>query len=249
MVRCSSFSTAATGTPGGLAVVDAALMTALIEVQTTGRVTASRREPRAPTAVDAALVRHALDGWFAGLSDAGEGQRWPAVLGPVPDLRAALLKLEEGRWTETRVDLDLGGGKREGRLSLYLPVPREARRDDPAALQTVVLPVETVLDAVLCRVRVPLRTVLSLAPGQLLPLPGSACAASGSRRRWAASWRRCTWARAAASAPCGSCRPTRRTAAAPGRGGSALPPLAGAPGLPDLPPPRLPDLGLPPISL
>jgi flagellar motor switch protein FliM len=160
------------GEPGGLAVVDAALMTALIEVQTTGRVTAARREPRVPTAVDAALVRHALDGWFAGLTEAGEGQSWPLILGPVPDLRAALLKLEEGRWTETRVDLDLGGGKREGRLSLYLPLPQEVRRDDPAALRTVVLPVETVLDAVVCRIRVPLQTVLSLAPGQLVPLPG-----------------------------------------------------------------------------
>jgi flagellar motor switch protein FliM len=263
------------GGPGGLAVVDPALLTALIEVQTTGRVTSGRRDPRRPTAVDAALVRHALDDWFAGLTEAGGHETpLPPVFGPATDVRAALLKLEEGRWTETWVDLDLGGGKRVGRLGLYLPLPQEARRDDPAALREVILPVETTMEAVLGRIRVPLKTVLTLSPGQVLPLPDV------SVRRIGLEAPR---GRSVAQVHLGQSRGFRavrilppeakdgppgppqlspgidgRTlfpdlaegpAAAPGRGGSALPPLAGAPGLPDLPPPGLPDLGLPPISL
>lgn len=160
--------------PTGLAVLDAALLAGLVEVQTTGRVSSGRREPRRPTAVDAALSRPALDGWLAGVAEARGDGVWPVAGAAPPDLRAALLKLEEGAWTETRVDLDLGGGKRSGRLRLFRPVRSEAETspDRRADLRGAVLPLETTLEAVLCRVRVPLGTVASLEPGQLVPLPG-----------------------------------------------------------------------------
>jgi flagellar motor switch protein FliM len=255
------FLTDAFGGPGGLAVIDAALVAALVEVQTTGRVTSSRREPRPATAVDAALVRHALDAWLSGLADAGGEMSAPSVHGQAPDVRAALLRLEEGRWTETQVDLDLGGGRRSGRLTLYVPLPREARQDDPATLREVVLPVETVMDAVLCRVRLPLRSVLSLAPGQTVPLPG-------------VSVRRITLeaplGRAVAQVHLGQSRGFRAVRILPSEAGDEgtatsrsaprpsgedlLPDLApGAPGpesagLPPLPPAGLPDLGPPPLA-
>jgi flagellar motor switch protein FliM len=162
------------GEPAGLAVADAALLAGLIEVLTTGRVTATRREPRRATAVDAALAGHVIDGWLAGVAEARGDGRWLPVGEPPPDLRAALLKLEEGSWTETRVELDLAGGKRTGRLSLYHPatVPRQVRASGSDGLRPVLMPVETVLEAVLCRVRVPLGVVTALEPGQLVPLPG-----------------------------------------------------------------------------
>jgi flagellar motor switch protein FliM len=161
------------GSPAGLAVLDPSLLVGLIEMQTTGRVSSGRRDPRRPTAVDAALARHALDGWLSGVADARGEARW-LTGASVPDLRTALLKLEEGRWTETRVDLDLCSGKRSGRLQLFRPVPVAAvtHPAEPEGLQAVLLPVETRLEAVLCRVRIPLGTVVSLSPGELVPLQG-----------------------------------------------------------------------------
>ena len=161
------------GSPAGLAVVDPSLLVGLIEVQTTGRVSSGRRDPRRPTAVDAALARHALDGWLSGVADARGEARW--LTGAwMPDLRTALLKLEEGQWTETCIDLDLVSGKRSGRLQLFRPVAvvTDTRPAAPEALQAVLLPIETRLEAVLCHVRLPLGTVASLSPGQLVPLPG-----------------------------------------------------------------------------
>ncbi len=264
------------GGPGGLAVLDPALLTALIEVQTTGRVTSGRRDPRRPTAVDAALARHALDDWFAGLTEAGGHETpLPPVFGQAPDVRAALLKLEEGRWTEMRVELDLGGGKRAGRLTLYLPLPQEVRKDDPAALREVILPVETTMEAVLGRVRLPLRTVLTLTPGQVLPLPGV------SVRRIALEAPR---GRSVAQVHLGQSRgfravrilppeakedppgpphlppgadgrplfPDLAEAGTAARARPGLPSLTGAPGLPDPAAPGLPDLppaGLPDLPL
>lgn len=160
------------GPPNGLAVVDPALVTGLIEVQTTGRISSGRRDPRRPTAVDAALAGHAIDGWLTGVAEARGEARW-STGALMPDLRAALLKLEEGQWSETRVDLDLGGGRRTGRLRLYRPVPLAAKAGPapPEAMQALLHPLETTLDAVLCRIRLPLGTVVSLAPGQVIPLP------------------------------------------------------------------------------
>lgn len=161
------------GLPTGLAVLDEGLLAALIEVQTTGRVFSGRREPRPPTAVDAALARPAIDDWLAGVAEARGQGLWPRAGAAPPDLRAALLKLEEGRWVETRVDLDLGGGRRTGRLRLFLPIRAPAPASAEAgSLAAAVLPVETSLEAVLARIRVPLGTVVALEPGQLLPLPG-----------------------------------------------------------------------------
>lgn len=160
------------GAPGGLAIVDPALLAALIEVQTTGSVTSGRRDPRRPTAVDAALSRHVIDGWMAGVAEASGDGYWPVTGAFLPDLRTALLKLEEGRWTETRVDLDLGGGKRSGRLLVFRPVRQtQHRAAEPDGMCAMLMPVETALDAVLCRLRLPLGSVASLARGQLVPLP------------------------------------------------------------------------------
>lgn len=157
----------------GIAIVDTVLRTALVEMQTTGTVATSRIEPRAPTAVDAALVRHVLDDWLAAFSDA-QGEEVPPSIGRAyPDLRHALLKLEEGDYRETRLVLDLGGGKRTGVLRL-LKLVAEARKApaDDDAMKTTVMPAEASMQAVLCRLRIPLGKMMDLSPGVLLPLDG-----------------------------------------------------------------------------
>jgi flagellar motor switch protein FliM len=162
------------GVASGLAVLDAALLATLIEVQTTGRVSAQRREPRRGTSVDAALAGHVVDTWLAAISEARGNPAPPFTAGAAPDLRTALLKLEEGDWAATVIDLDFGGGKRSGRLAIYLPLPasRSTAAATTDAIHTAVLPVETTLEAVLCRIRVPLGTIVGLELGQVVHLPG-----------------------------------------------------------------------------
>lgn len=159
------------GRQAGLVVVDAAARAALIEVQTTGKVGSGRMDPRPPTAVDATLVRHVLDDWLAAVWDA-RGEAVPPCTGrPFRDLRAALLKLEEGAYRETRLDLDFGAGRRTGTVRLLLEVPGAATAvQEEASLRTVLTPVESAIEAVLGRVQVPLGVILNLAPGDVLPL-------------------------------------------------------------------------------
>jgi hypothetical protein len=194
----------------------------------------------------------------------------PSVFGQAPDVRSALLKLEEGGWSETQIDLDLGGGKRAGRLTLYMPLPQEARQDaPPAALHDVVSPVETVMDAVLCRVRLPLGSVLHFAPGQLVPLPGVsvrrisleaplgrpvAQVHLGQSRGFRAvrilppdAGNDPPLAHRPMLRPTGEDLLPHLAPGAPAPAGSGLPPLPGV-DLPPLPQAGLPDLGLPPLS-
>lgn len=163
----------AEGQQAGLAIVDTAARAALIEVQTTGKVGSGRIDPRPPTAVDAALLRHILDDWLAAFGDA-RGQPVPPFAGRAfPDPRSAMLALEEGAYRETRLEIDFGGGKRTGVVRLLLAVPGAATsRSKDATLQAVLTPVESSMEAVLGRVRLPLGLMLDLAPGDVLPLDG-----------------------------------------------------------------------------
>lgn len=164
------------GAPSGLAIVDGAVRVSLIEIQTTGRVSSSGFEPRAGTAADFALLSHVLDGWNAALAAASpEGGTSPQCIRFFPDARAVMLGLDDGAFTETRLELDFGGGRRKGVLRLVLPKggASSARGPDLVALKATLLPLPTEIDAVLCRVQVPLSRVLGLAAGDVVEL-GSA---------------------------------------------------------------------------
>lgn len=164
------------GTPGGLAIVDGAFRVSLIEIQTTGRVSSSGFEQRAGTAADFALLSHVLDGWIAALAAASpEGGPPPRCIRFFPDARAVMLGLDDGPFTETRLELDFGGGRRKGVLRLVLPKGgvSSAHGPDLEALRAGLLPLPTQLDAVLCRVQIPLSRVLGLSGGDVIEL-GSA---------------------------------------------------------------------------
>jgi flagellar motor switch protein FliM len=182
----------------GLAVFDPPLLAALIEAETTGRLTPARTgaapagPPRRPTRTDAAIVTEFVAAFLAemsvllppGSSGTGFGEceffdgNRPIdfVLAPVP--HAAL-----------RIVVDLGVGTgRQGGLSLYLPLPRprEARSPDtrtaPAEgagdwerrLEAATMAAPADLTAVLWRLSMPLDRVLSLAPGSTIPIPAEA---------------------------------------------------------------------------
>jgi flagellar motor switch protein FliM len=161
-------------TPTGVAILDAGLLAGLIEIQTTGSVTTMRRDPRRPTVVDVALVGHVIDDWTGAVAAAQpDVAPFPRAGDAFAEVRAAILALPEGSCRETRLVLDLGGGKRVGKLTLLTVAGAAPARAgaDPDALRDIILPIEAPLEAVLCRVKLPLARAMSLSPGDLVPLP------------------------------------------------------------------------------
>jgi len=163
------------GTLCGIAVVDTEFLGALIEVQTTGRVSSSRREARAGTSTDFALLSHVIDSWIAATSEAlaagGAALRCARLF---PDSRAVQLGLDDGAFREIRLELDFGGGRRTGLLSILAPKgdSQGAAGPDLVQLRETLLPLATHIDAVLCRVKLPLSRILDLEVGEVVDLEG-----------------------------------------------------------------------------
>ncbi|HKL56668.1 MAG TPA: FliM/FliN family flagellar motor C-terminal domain-containing protein [Roseovarius sp.] len=173
------------GARGALAL-DTQMMTALIEVQTTGTVRPGAALPRRATRTDAAmvapLVDAVLDGVDTEMQAAVEGHvsRGFRFGDRVEDRRALGLVLEAPDFDHFRVTADLGPGVRTGRLDLLMPAHRPAPRktgkqtsaEAPtrAAMSDVALGAPVVLDAVMARVSLPLRNACALSVGQVLPL-------------------------------------------------------------------------------
>ena len=169
------------------------VVTALIEVQALGRVTARPCENRRLTRSDAAICvdfvnalltelgaeMAAVEG-FGGL----QGYRYATYL---DDPRPLMLMLEDRPYRSLTFDLRLGGTEsREGRILVALPHKAESRAPRQPALAPLptvpsldtapslasavtAAPVEVV--GVLCRRRMTLGELRCLVPGKLMPLP------------------------------------------------------------------------------
>jgi flagellar motor switch protein FliM len=171
----------------GLCCVDPDLLSAVIEMQTTGKVGAVPPPPRRPTAVDAALAAGLIDAALAAFDAATAGMSEPPPIrgarqaGRVADLRAAALLLAEGATQATRIDLDLGGGVRPGAMVLMMPPapPRgqDGRRALSDELRPAVMEGQATLRAVLHRTTLPLARIRTLAPGERITVPGAALGA------------------------------------------------------------------------
>ncbi|WP_054303259.1 FliM/FliN family flagellar motor C-terminal domain-containing protein [Gemmobacter sp. LW-1] len=178
----------------GVMVLDSGLLAALIEVQTLGHVAPQSAAPRRPTRTDAAMVADWVDAALAALEEAllteedlvwTDGFRYASYL---DEPRPLALMLEDAPFKVLTCDLRFAAG-REGRVILALPAEGHGRRPqrktplpapDPmegpgftAALADRLAEAEAVVEAVLCRVTLPLNEVLRLAPGGVLPLPGA----------------------------------------------------------------------------
>lgn len=162
---------AAEGQGPGLALVDAALVSGLIEVQITGRVLGAAPAERPSTDTDAALVGHMVERWMHDVAEMlGQGAAW-RVGARAPDPRAAQLALEECAYLRRTVRFDLGDGAKEGTLTLACPSAPPARAVPKGADPRLDAAAE--LRAVLHRVDVPLRRIRGLSPGDVLALPGA----------------------------------------------------------------------------
>ncbi|MCA0919357.1 FliM/FliN family flagellar motor switch protein [Pseudooceanicola nanhaiensis] len=174
------------GGGAGAMSLDFALMSALVEVQTMGRLQRAPPEPRRPTRTDAALTAPLVDAAFAQLeellqgAEAGHwlsGYRFGAMMeGP----RMLGLALDTGTYHRLRLTLDLGG-QREGQMQLLLP-EREKPRGPQGAGETaqeaplahVIGLAQADLTAQLHRLSLPWNALLKLKPGDVLPVPREA---------------------------------------------------------------------------
>ncbi|MEZ5797389.1 MAG: FliM/FliN family flagellar motor switch protein [Paracoccaceae bacterium] len=179
----------------GLLVMSPDLMGALIEMQTTGRVSATAPLPRRPTRTDAAMVAGVIDRALdeldhclaeeADLEWAG-GFRYASFL---EDPRPLGLLLEDQPYRVLATRLTMAAGARTGELLLALPAEGRGRRPVPkpgtseraaavpvfsTALGEAVMAADCTLDAVLARLVLPLGQVMALQSGQILPLPNAA---------------------------------------------------------------------------
>ncbi len=173
------------GARGALAL-DAQMMAALIEVQTTGRVRPGPAPTRRATRTDAAMVAPLVDALLDGID--AEMLSEVEVYVPrgfrfgdrVEDWRALALVLDAPDFDLFRVTADLGPGVRTGRLDLLVPARRpspaktgtrtNAGAPDRALMSDVALGASVVLDAVMARITLTLRDACALSPGQVLPL-------------------------------------------------------------------------------
>ena len=171
------------GTGIGLAVVDAGLLAALIEVQTTGRVAATPTPERIPSRTDAVVASDIVDRWLRDLSDGAasgggagaafqEAHRGERHLDP----RAVALTLDPGQYSLFKVTMSLGNGARHGNLFLTLPVSSggEADRRRKAGVvdvRSVMNPVSAELLVDMARFPVRLSMLTGLSEGTLIPFP------------------------------------------------------------------------------
>ena len=173
------------GARGALAL-DAQMMAALIEVQTTGKVRSGAAPARRATRTDAAMVAPLVDAVLDGV----DSEMLAEVEGYVPrgfrfgdrveDRRALGLVLDAPDFDVFRVTADLGPGVRTGRLDLLVPARRplaaktgtrtDANAPARALMSDVALGAPVVLDAVMARITLPLREACALSRGQVLAL-------------------------------------------------------------------------------
>lgn len=161
----------------------------LIEMQTLGRLTATPPVPRKPTRIDAAMVAGLIDRALVGLDEAlaeeadlswAGGFRYSSFL---EEVRPLGLMLEDEPYRVLSAEVSLGGGRRTGQVLLVLPAQGRGERpatvaagqdgEAPqftAALSAQVMQADCRLDVVIGRITLPLKQIMGLLPGDLLPL-------------------------------------------------------------------------------
>ncbi len=170
----------------GLIGLSSALVDALIEVQTTGRVEADLLAPRPITRIDEALARDFVDLVLAGFAQeaqALEGRDWPDRMGygsRIADPGQINLLLPDADYCVLAADVSFDGVDRQARLVMAVPRGRSAvvptakavgRPIDPAwqgARARMLANLRLPLDVVLLRQTRPLAEVQRLSIGDLL---------------------------------------------------------------------------------
>ncbi len=167
----------------GLAVLCPQTVAAVLEAQLMGKVLSQEAADRKPTGTDAIMAAGLLDqvlihfGAYA--ADCSDPLPVAGYLsGPtLADARAAVLTLEDADHLQFDLTVDIGGGAKTARLRLLFPVelPFSAGKAAGGAawresFRRMVLSSPAELEAVLCRMTLPLAELSALQPGDLFLL-------------------------------------------------------------------------------
>ncbi len=175
----------------GGAVFDNTLVSALVQQQTTGRVSGTPPGDRKMTATDAALCAPLLDGLFQMAHGFLETQEDRDILpsykfgARAENPRLFGLAMGEAEYHVLRLTIDIAAGTAQSTLCLVLPVPEpkldllaDSSETDAgfggATLERSVMGLNAELSAVLCRVRLTLAEISKLKPGDALQVPSEA---------------------------------------------------------------------------
>ncbi len=166
--------------------LDPNTVSAIVQTQTIGEVTADPPAPRAFTDTDAAMTAPLVEDTLVRADALAEGAADQACLAGYEftsragDLRSMSLALLEDSYRVFDLTVELAGGMRQGQVMLLLPdLPASADMD--AAAQDTTGPrmehssgvLRAELNAVLCRMTLPLTGLSELAVGDVLPLIGA----------------------------------------------------------------------------
>jgi len=174
----------------GVMAMDGAILSSLIEVQTMGRVLPRPTPARPVTRTDAALAAPLVEGVLTRVTghllDHPDrywacGYRFGAMIEDRRSLGLALTAPDYPEYHVFRMPLDIGPGVRMGEALLALPLRPDpavaaapALADPSRQLQDRVLAAPARLDAVLCRLHMPLSAIRALSVGDVLALPPDA---------------------------------------------------------------------------
>jgi len=167
----------------GLAIACPQVTAAVIEAKTVGTVTAAVAQDRKATRTDARLVSGFIEYMLGKLGEFAEGcEEIPTVKGfltgvALAEARVAVMALADEKHVRYQMEVDFAGGAKTGNLILIFPAEavstvkvdkvQEAWR---GTMEKAVLGANSRLDAILCRIRVPLSELTALRPGDILHL-------------------------------------------------------------------------------
>jgi flagellar motor switch protein FliM len=165
--------------------MDLGAVSAIVQVQTIGHVMADEPTPRAFTHTDGAMVAPLVEDAFARAVDLVEtpgdqsslsGMEYSARLA---DLRTLSLAMAEDAYRVFDLTVELGGGLRQGQISVILPdrttenAEEVTQEDIGPNLEQASGVLRAELNTVICRMSLPLASLSQLKVGDVLPLTGS----------------------------------------------------------------------------
>ncbi|WP_170384736.1 FliM/FliN family flagellar motor C-terminal domain-containing protein [Ruegeria atlantica] len=167
------------------ACMDMGAASAIVQVQTIGEVLSDTPASRPYTHTDGAMIAPLVED---ALMRAVELVDTPADQSSLSgyeysfrldDLRAMSLALVEDMYRVFELTVELGGGLRQGRISVFLPELPNAEEDATTdestgpVLEKASGVLRAELDTVICRMTLPLASLSDLGVGDILPLTGS----------------------------------------------------------------------------
>lgn len=168
----------------GLFLIDPALRSALVDMQTMGNLMPQSGDPRAVTRTDGVLAVPFAARLLSELSEAGFGaaQFNPAGydLGPIDDLRTAGLVMVQGGYRSWRITIQMGGTDAQGEMLIAMRAKVSPAAETPKAsttwsnsLRGAVQDAPADLDAVLSKMTLPIHKIEAFEVGQVLKLAGT----------------------------------------------------------------------------